>query len=60
MNARKFRLLEMMSEFDFEIRFIKGKENRVTYYLSRWIQVNDTTTMISYGTNLEDMILQVG
>lgn len=40
LNARKSRFLAMISESDFEIRFIEGKENKVTYSLSRWIQVN--------------------
>jgi len=30
----------MISEFDFEIRCIKGKENKVADSLSRRIQVN--------------------
>ena len=35
MNARQARLLATISEFDIEIRYIKGKENRVADSLSR-------------------------
>ena len=41
-----------ISEFDFEIRYIKGKENRVADALIRWIQVNHIETMSSYGIDL--------
>ena len=30
LNARKARWLEFLCEFDFEIKHIKGKENKVT------------------------------
>ena len=33
LNARKARWLAMISEFDFEIRYIKRKENRVAMLL---------------------------
>jgi len=35
MNARKTRWLASLSEFDFEIKYIKEKENRVVDALSR-------------------------
>ena len=34
-NAKKARWLATLSEFDFEIRYIKGKENQVADSLSR-------------------------
>jgi len=34
LNARQARWLAFLSEFDFEIRHIKGKENKVTDALS--------------------------
>ena len=40
LNGRKARWLATISEFDFEIRYIKGKENIVAYALNRWVQVN--------------------
>lgn len=35
MNARQARWLATRSEFDFEIRYIKGKENKAINALSR-------------------------
>jgi hypothetical protein len=35
LNARQERLLAFLSEFDFEIKHIKGKENKVADALSR-------------------------
>lgn len=35
LNARQRRWLEFLSEYDFEIEYIKGKENRVADALSR-------------------------
>jgi len=42
----------VLSEFDFEIGYIKGKENRVVHALSKRVHVNHITTMISDGTYL--------
>ena len=33
LNGRQAWWFAMISEFDFEIRYIKGKENRVAYAL---------------------------
>ena len=38
MNGRKARWLEFLCEFDFEIKHIKGKENKVADALSRKMQ----------------------
>jgi hypothetical protein len=38
LNARQSRWMELISEFDFEIKHIKGKENQVEYALSRSVQ----------------------
>ena len=37
LNARQARWFATINEFDFEIRYIKGKENRVADALSRWV-----------------------
>ena len=39
LNARKARWMEFLCEFDFEIKHIKGKENKVVYALSRKVHV---------------------
>jgi len=52
MNARQARWLATISEFDFEIRYIKGKENNVVDALSRRVQVNHMSTMSSYRIDL--------
>jgi len=60
LNTRQTRWLAMINEFDFKIRYIKGKEKRVTNALSRRVQLNHITIMSSYGTYLLDWILQEG
>lgn len=50
----------MTSEFVFEIRYIKVKENIVAYTLSRRIKVNHLADMSSYGIDLQDRILWTG
>ncbi len=47
-NARKARWLATLSEFDFELRYIKGKENRVADALSRRVQVNHIAAVSYY------------
>lgn len=56
-NARKERWLATISEFDFEIRNIKGKEIKVADAISGKVQVNHIETMSSYGIDLHDQIL---
>ena len=58
LNVRQARWLAMIREFDFEIKYIKGKENRVAYSLNRRVQVHHLTTMSSYGTDLQGRTLQ--
>ena len=38
LNARQARWLEFLCEFDFEIKNIKGKENKVADALSMKVQ----------------------
>lgn len=59
LNSSKDRWLAMISEFDLEIRYIKGKENNVVDTLRR-IQMNHIPYMRSYGIDLQDEILQEG
>ena len=39
LNARKARWLEFLCEFDFEIKNVKGKENKIANVLSRKLHV---------------------
>jgi len=50
LNARHVRWLAMISEFEFEIKYIKGKENRVVDSLRRRVHINHIASMSSYGT----------
>jgi len=52
LNTRKARWLPTITEFDFKVKYIKGKEKRVADALSGQVQVNHLATMSSYGTNL--------
>lgn len=52
LNTRQARWSATLSELDFEMRYIKGKENQVGYALSRKVQVNHIVAMSSYGTNV--------
>ena len=38
LNARQARWLEFLCEFDFEIKHIRGKENKIADALSRKVQ----------------------
>lgn len=45
LNVRQARWLAKISEFDFKISYIKGKQIRVADALSRRVQVNHIATM---------------
>ena len=52
LNARKAIWLGTIKNFDLDIRYIKGKDNRVADALSRRVQVNHIASMSSYGIDL--------
>lgn len=52
LNSNQARWFAMISDFKFEIKYLKGKRNRVANALSRRIHVNHRETMGSYGTDL--------
>ena len=54
LNARKCRWLVFLSEYDFEIQHIKGKENKVADALRR--NVIFMAAISTYKTNLEDQL----
>jgi hypothetical protein len=58
LNAMENRWLEFLSEYDFDIKHIKGKENKVDDALTRRVHELHATTIIMYQSNLKDIILE--
>ena len=56
LNARQARWLAFLSEYDFEIQHIKGKENKVADALSRNAKLNFTPAISTYKTELEEQL----
>ena len=56
LNARQARWLAFLSEYDFEIQHIKGKENKVDDALSRNAKLNITAAIGTYTTDLEEQL----
>ena len=56
LNARQARWLDFLSEYDFEIKYIKGKENKVVDSLRRNAVTSFVASISSYKTNLEDKL----
>ena len=55
-NARQARWLAFLSEYDFEIKHIKGKENKVVDSLRRNAVTSFVAAISSYKTDLEDKL----
>ena len=56
LNVRQARWLSFLSEYDFEIKHIKGKENKVYDALSTHTNPLYVTTRSNYKTYLEEKI----
>ena len=56
LNERQARWLAFLSEYDFEIKHIKGKENKVVDALRRNAVSSFVGAISSYKTNLEDKL----
>ena len=56
LNARQSIWLAFLSEYDFEIKHIKGKENKVANALSINARMNFTTAISSYKKKLDDKL----
>ena len=54
LNTRQARWLAFLSEYDFEIQHIKGKENKVVDALSKNAKLNFVAAINTYKTNLEE------
>ena len=59
LNARKARWLEILCEFDFEIKHIKGKENKVADALSRKVQEMHVASLSICQYGLDGLYEQV-
>ena len=58
LNARQRRWLEFLSEYDFDIKHIKGKENKVVDALSRRVHELHVIAISMYQSDLKDKILE--
>jgi hypothetical protein len=58
LNARQSKWLEFLSEYDFDIKHIKGKENKVANALSRRVHELHATTISMYQTDVKGIILE--
>jgi hypothetical protein len=54
LNARKVRWMALLSEFDFEIRHIKGKENRVDDSFGRSMKMIHLAAVSTYESNIKE------
>jgi len=52
--------MSTLSEFDFEIKYIKGKENKVVDALSRRIKMTHVATISSYRMDLRENVKIAG
>ena len=57
LNARQGRWLEFLCEFDFEIKHIKGKENKVVDALSRKVQEMHVASRSIFQSDLRQQIV---
>jgi hypothetical protein len=57
LNVRQTRWMEFLSEYDFEIKHIKGKENQLVDALSRREHEVHVVSINMYRNNLKDQII---
>jgi hypothetical protein len=58
LNARQSRWLEFLCEYDFEIKHIKGKENKVADALIRRVHELHAIAISMYRNNIKSRILE--
>jgi hypothetical protein len=56
LNARKARWMALLSEFDFEIKHIKGKENKVVDALGRSMKVIHLAVVSTCESDINDRV----
>ena len=57
LNARQARWLEFLCEFDFEIKHIKGKENKVVDALSRKVREMYVASLSIFQSDMRQQIV---
>ena len=57
LNARQTRRLEFLSEYDLDIKHMKGKENKFSDALSRRVHLMHATTVSMHQSDLKRRIL---
>ena len=58
LNARQRRWMELLCEYDFDIKHIKGKENKVFDALSRKMHVMHVAAINTSTSDLKDKIIE--
>jgi hypothetical protein len=58
LNTRQSRWLEFLCEYNFDIKYIKGKENEVVNALSRRVHELHATTISMYRTDIKRKFLE--
>jgi hypothetical protein len=58
LNARQIRWLEFLCEYDFDIKHIKGKENKVVDELNRKVHELHAAAISMYQNEMKDRILE--
>jgi hypothetical protein len=58
LNARQSRWLEFLCEYDFDIKYITGKENKVVDALNRRVHELHATAISMYQTDIKGRILE--
>jgi hypothetical protein len=56
LNVRQARWMALLSEFDFEIKHIKGKENRVADAFSRSMKTIHLAAVSTYETDVKNKV----
>jgi len=59
LNSNQTRWIEFLSEHDYEINHIKGKENQVVDELIRRVHEMHIASMRMDGTDIKDEIIEV-
>jgi hypothetical protein len=59
LNARQRRWLEFLGEYDFDIKHMKGKENKVVDAPSKRVHELRATTISMYQTDVKSKIMDI-